>query len=110
MGEIEALKQGASTHELETGLVAAWDFSTDMSSRNIRDISPNRLHGRTVNMPMRAATGHNWRHLETDFRYAQEEYGAIYFHDDDLDDAGWEDFEFSVPSQMRSGIYAARLR
>jgi N,N-dimethylformamidase beta subunit-like, C-terminal/Concanavalin A-like lectin/glucanases superfamily len=111
MSEIEALKQGSSTHELKTGLVAAWDFSLEMSSRNIRDSSPNRLHGSTVNMPMRAVTGHDWRHCETDFKYAQKEYNAIHFHDDDLDDAGWEEsFRFSVPSQMRSGIYAARLR
>ena len=41
----------------------------------------------------------------------QSEYGAIHFHDDDLDDAGWEtDFTFTIPDSLPSGIYAARLR
>src|SRR5262249_24441945 len=35
----------------------------------------------------------------------------IWFHDDDLDDAGWKPaFEFTVPQSLRSGVYAMRLR
>ncbi len=109
--EIEALKQGGSPKELGKALIAAWDFSADISSRTIRDISSNGLHGKTVNMPTRAVTSHNWTHQETNFNYARGEYGAIHFHEDDVEDAGWEvDFEFRVPREMRSGIYAARLR
>lgn len=98
---------------LDTGLplIAAWDFSVGISSRQIQDISPNGLSGRTVNMPMRAVTGHLWSGKETSFLHAPEEYGAIHFHDDELEDAGWEvDFEFQIPSEFPSGIYAARLQ
>ena len=42
---------------------------------------------------------------------APGEYGAIHFHRDDLEDAGWEaDFELTIPADLPSGIYAAWLR
>ena len=87
-----------------------WDFSVDPAGDQIRDSSGNKLDGHTVNMPMRAMTGHNWTGHEIDFRAAPAEYGAIFFHDDDLEDAGWEqDFELTVPEDLPSGVYAARL-
>ena len=93
------------------GTVASWDFSRDISSNRIVDSSSNALHGRLVNLPARAVTGHNWTGREADFRQARDEYGAIYFHDDDLEDADWEtDFEFEVPHDLKSGIYAVRLQ
>ncbi len=93
------------------GGVAAWDFARDISSEAITDTSANRLHGETVNLPARAVTGHNWTGAEMDWRKAPEQYGAIHFHDDDLYDAGWQaDFTLTIPAEMRSGVYAARLR
>jgi N,N-dimethylformamidase len=92
-------------------VVAAWDFSRDISSATITDTSPQGLHGRVVNMPMRGVTGWNYTGHETDFRRLPEEYGAIFFHDDDLEDAQWEtDFTFTIPEDFKSGVYAARLR
>jgi N,N-dimethylformamidase len=92
-------------------IVAAWDFSRDIGSSRVTDTSPNGLHGAAVNMPMRGVTGWNYGGGETDFRRAPGEYGAIFFHDDDLEDAGWEvAFRFTVPDDFRSGVYAARLR
>ncbi len=92
-------------------LTAAWDFSQDIMSAHVRDTSPHALHGETVNMPMRGVTGWNYSGREVDFRLAPAEYGAIFFHDDDLEDAGWQvDFSLAVPHDLRSGIYAARLR
>ena len=39
------------------------------------------------------------------WRHAPQEYGAIHFHDDDLYDAGWEtNFEYVVPTGLRSGV------
>lgn len=109
--EIDELRQDRSSRELTKALVAAWDFSTDISSRRIKDMSPSGMHGETVNMPTRAVTGRHWKHNETNFNHAPGEYGAIHFHEDDLEDAGWEvDFEFHVPKDMPSGIYAARVR
>ena len=109
--ELESLKVGASPQAPGEALIAAWDFTADFSSTKVTDTGPHGLHGRTVNMPARAMKGHNWTGTEVNYNRAPKEYGAIYFHDDDLDDAGWEaDFELTVLTQMRSGVYAARLR
>ena len=105
-GKIEAplIKRGADA-------IASWDFSVDISSRHIRDASGNGLDGRTVNMPMRATVGHNWDGAELAWRHAPQQYGAIHFHDDDLDDAGWEvDFTWTVPDETRSGVYSVHLQ
>ncbi len=91
-------------------VLAAWDFSRDMGSDAIRDLGPNRLHGMIVNQPTRAVRGHNWSGEETDWRRAPDQYGAIHFHDDDLVDACWQpDFAYTVPTGLRSGVYAVRL-
>ena len=98
---------------LESGheLVAAWDFSRDMTTARVRDAGPNRLDGTAVNLPARGMTGWNWRGQELGWPQAPALYGAIHFHDDDLYDAGWEtDFRYTVPPELRSGLYAARLR
>ncbi len=109
-GEIELLKGGAAPGDVGEGLLAGWDFSLDMSGQKVTDIGPREYHGRAVNMPTRAVTGHNWTGNEVDFKVAPAEYGAIHFHDDDLEDAGWEvDFELTLPREVASGIYAARL-
>ncbi len=109
--EIGSLRDGARPQDLGDSVVAAWDFGRYFSSTVVTDTSPNGLNGQTVNMPARAMTGHNWKGNVVSFNLAPNEYGAIYFHDDDLEDAGWEvDFELTVPESMRSGVYAARLR
>jgi N,N-dimethylformamidase len=107
LDEIAAVKQGRPAGNA----LASWDFSIDIQSDRISDTGPRRLHGRTVNLPMRAVTGHNWDSFEMDYKRARQQYGAIYFHDDDIDDAGWEaGVAFRVPDTLRSGLYAARLR
>jgi N,N-dimethylformamidase len=91
-------------------LVGAWDFGRDIGTENIRDVGPHLLDGVIINQPTRAMRGHNWNGNVTDWTRAPEEYGAIHFHDDDLVDACWEpDFEFTVPWDLRSGVYAAKL-
>ena len=108
--ELESLRDGASPSEVEDGLIGAWDFGRDFATDRITDVSENRLHGNTVNRPTRAMNGHNWTANHIDFNLAPQEYGAIHFHDDDLDDARWDvSFEFQVPLDLRSGVYAARL-
>ncbi len=89
--------------------VAAWDFSQEIPTDRIVDRSGSQ-HGRAVNMPMRAVTGPRWTGREVDWRAATDEYDAIHFHDDDLDDAGWStDFSLAVPTDWPSGVYAAHL-
>ncbi len=97
--------------EGDTQVIAAWDFSRDIGGCAIHDVGPNRLHGETVNLPSRGCKGFNWSGNEQSWRHAPQEYGAIHFHDDDLYDAGWEtDFEYTVPDDLRSGVYAVRLK
>ena len=108
--DIRALADGARPDSFDRSLVAAWDFSQRISSARAWDSSPHRHHGVVVNMPARGVTGHNWTGREADFKRAPHEYGAIHFHDDDLDDARWPvDFALEIPDDMRSGVYAARL-
>ena len=107
--EIGLLEAGSPAGDIQ-GLVAAWDFAEGVATRQVRDTSGHGLHGELVNMPARAMTGHNWEGTHLDFGQAPEQWGAIHFHDDDLEDAGWgTDFEFSVPSDLRSGIYSVAL-
>ena len=91
-------------------LFGAWDFSQGIDGEAVADLSSHRRHGRTVNLPTRAVTGHHWNGESQCWRERPEHYGAIHFHDDDLADAGWEsDFTLELPQGMASGVYAARL-
>jgi len=109
--EISAMAWDAMPHERNTEVVGAWDFSRDIGGATISDVGPNKLHGRSVNLPSRGCKGYNWSGAEQNWRHAPQEYGAIHFHDDDLYDAGWQkDFEYRVPYDLRSGVYAVRLR
>lgn len=109
--EIEALAAGApATKVAADALVGDWDLGADPASAQIRDASPSSLHGRAVNMPLRATTGHSWRGEVLDFRQAPAEYGAIHFHEDDVEDACWEaDAELQIPADLKTGVYAARI-
>ena len=105
-GKIEAPRLFGS----DGALLAEWDLGGDHASDEVRDVSGGGRHGRCVNMPMRAVTGHSWRGTQTNAHLAPEEYGAIWFHDDDLDDAGWEPFcELRVPDDLPTGVYAIRV-
>ena len=109
--EVDSLRDDTAPERFGDALIASWDFSRDISSSRITDTGPNGLHGHTVNMPARAMTGHNWTDREHDFKHGPKEYGAIHFHDDDLENAGWEsDFALPIPPDMKSGVYAVRLR
>ena len=91
-------------------LVARWDLAAGVDSPLVTDRSRNGLHGTTVNMPTRGVTGHLWTGRATHFQAAPAEYDAIHFHDDDIDDVGWEpDVEWRVPVDLPSGVYALRL-
>ena len=57
---------------------------------HVRDVAGLDLFGICVNQPARGMTGWNWDCSEECYRHAPELYGAIHFHDDDLDDCGWE--------------------
>jgi N,N-dimethylformamidase len=92
-------------------LTAAWQFEREIPTTKILDAGPHALHGRTINLPARGVTGHKWTGRCTSWREEPSAYAAIYFHEDDLYDCDWKtDFTWTVPTDLRSGIYAAHLR
>ena len=95
--ELSALRDEGGD-EVRRGLLAAWDFSRDISNWTVSDGSGNEHHGSAINKPLRGVTGQNWDGSELAWPRAPEQYGAIHFHDDDLSDAGWTvSFEWTVP-------------
>ncbi|MFT5134543.1 MAG: N,N-dimethylformamidase [Gammaproteobacteria bacterium] len=92
-------------------VIAAWNFARDFDSAHVYDESGNALHGCALQMPARAMTGHAWSGDESNFKQNPAQYGAIHFHDDDLEDAHWDaDFTWQVPADLPSGIYAAHVQ
>jgi N,N-dimethylformamidase len=88
-----------------------WNFAEDMASSRIVDTGPQGRHGTLVNQPTRAVTGSNWNGREMCWRHAPDQYGAIHFHDDDIDDCQWPvAFSWAVPADLRSGCYALLLQ
>jgi N,N-dimethylformamidase len=119
--EIETMKQGAQpglserrnsgpTGKLSESIVAAWEFSDGISTIVGKDKGPYLFDATIVNCPTRAMTGYNWQGQVFDWKVAPEQYGAIHFHDDDIDDARWAvSFEWKVPEGTSSKFYAAKL-
>ena len=108
--EPESVLERAAAGNAAGELVARWDLAAGIDSSAVTDRSHNSLHGTAVNMPVRGVTGHLWAGRATHFQDDPDEYDAIHFHDDDIDDVGWEpDVEWDVPSDLPSGVYALRL-
>ena len=119
--EIETMKLGAQpglterrnsgpTGPLSEVIVAAWDFSDGIDTIVAKDHGPYRFDAQLVNCPTRALTGYNWSGQNFDWKHARQEYGAIHFHDDDVDDARWDvDFQWTVPADFKSRFYAMKL-
>ena len=90
--------------------IASWNLGGVYGGELIEDASDHGRHGRCVNSPMRAVTGRRWRGAATDPARAPADYAAIWFHDDDLDDAQWEpSLELTISGDLPSGVYAIRL-
>ncbi|KAJ5618747.1 hypothetical protein N7510_002731 [Penicillium lagena] len=91
--------------------VARYDFSKGIPSDSIMDVSGNNRHGVLINAPTRAVKGHDWDGSEPDWTKASYGYGAIHFHEDDIDDAKWKtNFSLTIPSSARSGAYAVEVK
>lgn len=107
----------AALHAGEAGPapLAHWDFAAGTTRRGIptdavQDISGNGLHGFCINQPDRGMTGWNWDGLEEHFVHCPEQYGALWFHEDSLDDCRWmRALSFTLPSDLPSGCYALKL-
>jgi N,N-dimethylformamidase len=100
----------APIDELADDCHAAWEYSLCIDSQRMVDVSGNGHDGRLVNLPTRAVTGHNWKGQTLRWSDHPDLYGAIHFHSDDLHDMQWEtDFSWTIPADLPSGVYAARL-
>ncbi|MDF2823068.1 MAG: hypothetical protein K0R68_476 [Mycobacterium sp.] len=122
-GKIDAPRfwSRAFTHEqidschagcIDVAPVAHWqlgqDNTVDGPALGDRVEEPLRgLAGECVNQPDRGMTGWNWSGNEFNFAHAPEEYGAIWFHNDSLDDCRWPaTLSYTVPEDLPSGCYA----
>lgn len=105
-----ALCSGPIPAKLKDRIILAWDFSIDISTDRLADISGNGLDGLAVNLPIRAKTGHNWDTTQHRWTDAPEQWGAMYLVEDAIYDCGWEsDFGVAIPDGTPSGLYAAKL-
>jgi N,N-dimethylformamidase len=104
------LSDWPDTGDLNKSLIAAWDFSIGIEGNTVYDTGPKKLNGKLYNQPARGSKGSLWNGKEHQWRYAPKHYAAIHFHDDDLDDCRWErTFSYTVPNNLKSGIYALKL-
>ncbi len=91
--------------------LALWDFSAGIGTDLVTDLGACHFDGRLVNLPLRAVRGSLWSGRHFDWTRAPEEYAAIHFLSDSIDDCGWAaDFTLTVPDDLPSGFYAAWLR
>lgn len=110
-GKIESPAIYENTGSKSELLLAAWNFSNDISTDTIKENTNKPLTLKLINLPTRAMTGSNWDASEMCWRHKPDHYSAIHFHDDDIYDFHWKtDFSFKVPENLASGIYVMRIK
>ncbi len=96
--------------------LARWDFADGITRSGVpgdrvTDTSGHGRHGVLVNQPERGVTGWRWDGQEDDFRLVPEQYSALRFHEDSLDDCRWPAaITLRTDPGWPSGCYAVRLR
>jgi len=111
--ELDGLRAGGEPPA--DGCIARWDTTAGYSDHGIGDrlvdVGPLGLHGEGYSRPVRAMTGYNWQGRDDCFRLAPAQYGGIYFNDDAIIDCHWKpSLSWTLPADLPSGVYAARLR
>jgi N,N-dimethylformamidase len=111
MSEFEALSASGVRPGVTDGLRAWWDLSRGIDTMELAGGIDGAPDGKLINLPVRGVTAHNWEGSCYEWPHAPEQYGAVHFHDDDIDDIGWSmSCELEIPANLRSGVYALRLR
>jgi N,N-dimethylformamidase len=88
--------------------VCRLDFARAIGRARFESEQGHAAH--VVNAPASGVTGPAWRGATAAFHEAPDQYAALHFHDDDLEDAGWEpDATVELPADLEPGVYAARL-
>ncbi|MGZ4178888.1 MAG: N,N-dimethylformamidase beta subunit family domain-containing protein [Solirubrobacteraceae bacterium] len=110
-GQLAALAGSGARPAVFDRLRAWWDLTRYIETSVVSSAVAGAPDGRLVNQPTRAVTAHNWDGSCYEWRHAPELYGAVHFHDDDIDDVGWaQTCALHVPDDLPSGVYALRLR
>lgn len=105
----------ADDARFEDRLLVGWEFSGRLAfgragGTEVPCKGPPGCEGTLWNTPTEAVTGHAWDGRALDFRVAPDQYAAVHFHSDDLDDCRWSPtVELGLPDDLRSGVYALRL-
>ncbi len=99
----------------QDSILSYWDTTEGYSDKGIGntviDIGPHKLNAQGFNHPVRALTGWNWTGKNDIFRLTPNEYGGIEFHSDAITDSRWKVTKsMVVPNDLKSGVYAFRLR
>lgn len=96
--------------------LAAWDLAADIGqggvehTKRVTDRGSHGLHGVAHQHPHRLVTSSRWDGIVHDGRFAPQQYAAIHFHRSDMTDCGWRSqAEITLPSDLPSGVYAARI-
>ncbi|HEV2501666.1 MAG TPA: N,N-dimethylformamidase beta subunit family domain-containing protein [Mesorhizobium sp.] len=88
-------------------VISAWDFSSfALGSFVVPETTGKGEAGRFYNAPTRAVTSSTFRGRSCDFREAPRDYAAVWFHRDDLADAGWPSCLAIALPDLPSGIYS----
>jgi N,N-dimethylformamidase len=111
--EMDAIRSGGTPPE--DSVVAYWDtargYGEDGIGNTVFDVGPHGLSATGVNHPVRGMTGWNWSGKNDCFRLAPQEFGGIEFHPEAVTDCGWDvTSSMEVPADLKSGVYAIRLR
>jgi N,N-dimethylformamidase len=91
-------------------LLARWVLGPESQrAGSVACVGAPGCEGHPRNTPLAGVTGHSWDGSEIDFRIAPEQYAALHFHSDDLDDCCWEPtVTLELPPSLPSGVYALR--
>lgn len=91
-------------------LAAFWDFAVGISGFDLVDASGNGNFGTLHNLPQRAVCGSRWDGVASDWTASTDQYSAVHFFDEALEDAEWVDpVRVQVPADAASGFYAVKL-
>ena len=90
----------------EQELLAAWDFSAEMTTQRVPcSVRPDAF-AELVNAPTRAVCSSGWTGKHMDWKTAPQDYAAIHFHEDDLSDCAWQtSLALRIPAGMASAVY-----
>lgn len=102
-------EQAVDAKRGDDAVLMGWDFAREIPTWTVpghgRDAQSLSLRG----APKRGVRGHAWRDA-VDWQEAPQEFAAIHFYADSLDDCAWtSQLSWTVPTDAPSGFYAARV-